>query len=119
MRPAAFAIALPNINELIRDLDGRLLPFGWARLLVRLLRQRPRTGRVALMGVRKRYQRTPLGLGLACLVIDTVRRAGQARGVREVELSWILEDNLGVRRILEALGGTPYKRYRIYEKDLG
>jgi hypothetical protein len=36
-----------------------------------------------------------------------------------VELSWILEDNLGVRRILEALGGTPYKRYRIYEKDLG
>ena len=117
--PAAMLVLLPNVNELIRDLDGRLLPFGWARLLVRLLRRRPRTGRVALMGVRKRYQRTPLGLGLACLVIDTVRRAGHARGVREVELSWILEDNLGVRRILEALGGTPYKRYRIYEKDLG
>ena len=116
--PAAMLVLLPNVNELIRDLDGRLLPFGWARLLVRLLRRRPRTGRVALMGVRKRYQRTPLGLGLACLVIDTVRRAGRALGVRDVELSWILEDNLGVRRILEALGGDPYKRYRIYEKEL-
>jgi hypothetical protein len=74
---------------------------------------------VALMGVRRRYQRTPLGLGLACLVIDTVRRAGHARGLQAVELSWVLEDNLGVRRILEALGGAAYKRYRIYEKALG
>ena len=117
--PAAMLVLLPNLNELIRDLAGRLLPFGWARLLARLLRRRPRTGRVALMGVRKLYQRTALGLGLACLVIDAVRRAAQAQGLREVELSWILEDNLGVRRILEALGGTAYKRYRIYEKALG
>jgi len=116
--PAAMLVLLPNVNEMIRDLDGRLLPFGWARLLTRLLRRRARTGRVALMGVRKRYQRTGLGLGLACLVIDTARRAARARGLREVELSWILEDNLGVRRILEALGGDPYKRYRIYEKSL-
>jgi hypothetical protein len=116
--PAAMLVLLPNVNELIRDLDGRLLPLGWARLLTRLLRRRARTGRVALMGVRKEYQRTALGLGLACLVIDTVRRAALARGLREVELSWILEDNRGVRHILESLGGDPYKRYRIYEKAL-
>src|SRR4029453_7849829 len=48
--PAAMLVLLPNINELIRDLDGRLLPFGWARLLVRLLRQRPRPGRGAGVG---------------------------------------------------------------------
>lgn len=116
--PAAMLVLLPNVNELIRDLDGRLLPLGWARLLTRLLRRRARTGRVALMGVRRCYQRTPLGLGLACLVIDAVCRAGRARGVEAVELSWVLEDNQGVRRILEALGGDPYKRYRIYEKAL-
>jgi hypothetical protein len=116
--PAAMLVLLPNVNELIRDLDGRLLPFGWARLLARLRRRRVTGGRVALMGVRRRYQRTALGLGLACLVIDTVRRAALARGLRDVELSWILEDNLGVRRIVEALGGDPYKRYRIYEKVL-
>jgi hypothetical protein len=116
--PAAMLVLLPNVNELIRDLDGRLLPFGWARLLARLRRGRVRWGRVALMGVRKRYQRTAEGLGLACLVIDTARRAAFERGLQEVELSWILEDNHGVRRIIEALGGEPYKRYRIYEKAL-
>jgi hypothetical protein len=116
--PAAMLVLLPNVNELIRDLDGRLLPFGWARLLARLWRPRVQGGRVALMGVRKRFQRTALGLGLACLVIDTVRRAAQARGLGQVELSWILEDNVGVRRIVEGLGGEPYKRYRIYEKAL-
>jgi hypothetical protein len=116
--PAAMLVLLPNVNELIHDLDGRLLPLGWGRLLIRLLRRRFRTGRVALMGVRKRYQRTPLGLGLAGLVIDTARRAARARGLEEVELSWILEDNLGVRRILDVLGADVYKRYRIYEKDL-
>jgi hypothetical protein len=117
-RPAAMLVMLPNINELIGDLRGRLLPAGWLRLLYRLRRRRPRSGRVVLMGVRKEYQRTALGLGLAALVIHTVRQAGLARGMTAVELSWILEDNLGVRRILELLGGEPYKRYRIYEKDL-
>jgi hypothetical protein len=39
--------------------------------------------------------------------------------VREVELSWILEDNTGTRNIIESLGGTVYKRYRIYGKELG
>jgi hypothetical protein len=116
--PGAMLVLLPNVNELIRDLDGRLLPLGWARLLARLLRRRARAGRVVLMGVRRCFQRTPVGLGLACLVIDTVIRAGRARGLREVELSWILEDNRGVRSILDALGGVPYKRYRIYEKAL-
>ena len=116
--PAAMLVLLPNVNELIRDLDGRLLPFGWVRLLARLRRPRVEAGRVALMGVRKLYQRTALGLGLACLVIDAVRRAAQAQGLREVELSWILEDNLPVRRIIEGLGGALYKRYRIYEKAL-
>jgi hypothetical protein len=117
--PAAMLVLLPNVNELIRDLDGRLLPFGWARLLARLRRGRVRGGRVALMGVRKRYQRTAQGLGLACLVIDTARQAAFERGLQDVELSWILEDNHGVRRIIETLGGEPYKRYRIYEKALG
>jgi hypothetical protein len=111
-------VLLPNVNELIRDLDGRLLPLGWLRLLARLRRPRVRAGRVALMGVRKRFQRTAQGLGLACLVIDTVRRAALARGLREVELSWILEDNVPMRRIIEGLGGEAYKRYRIYEKAL-
>jgi hypothetical protein len=116
--PSAMLLLLPNLNELIRDLDGRLLPFGWLRLLWRLKRGSPRTARVALMGVRKQYQRSPLGLALAFSMIEAVRRAGSRQGVEEVELSWILEDNTGMRNILAAIGSRLYKRYRIYQKML-
>jgi len=114
--PAAMIVALPNLNEVIRDLQGQLLPFGWLKLLWRLKVKSPKTARVALMGVRKRFQQSPLGAALAFLLIDAVRGYGIRRGVQEVELSWILEDNLPMRDILTMLGGVPYKRYRIYEK---
>jgi hypothetical protein len=116
--PVAFIVALPNINEAIRDLDGRLLPFGWARLLWRLKVRHPQTARIPLMGVRRRFQHSRLGPTLAFVVIDAVRRALHARGVRDVEMSWILEDNDGMRNIIETIGGEAYKRYRIYEKSL-
>ena len=70
------------------------------------------------MGVRRKFQQSRLGPGLAFMVIDAVRKGLCARGVREVELSWILEDNAGMRSIIEAIGGEVYKRYRIYEKAL-
>jgi hypothetical protein len=114
--PAAMIVALPNLNEVIRDLRGRLLPFGWLKLLWRLKVKSPKTARVVLMGVRKRFQQSPLGAGLAFLLIDAVRGYGIRRGVQEVELSWILEDNMPMRNILTMVGGVLYKRYRIYEK---
>ncbi|MFQ5944979.1 MAG: N-acetyltransferase [Candidatus Methylomirabilales bacterium] len=116
--PAAMIVLLPNVNEAIRDLDGRLLPFGWLRLLWRLKVAHPKTGRVALMGVRKRYQRSPLGAALAFMVIDAVRGPGVKHGMVDAELSWILEDNRGIRTLLESIGSLPYKRYRIYQKQL-
>jgi hypothetical protein len=116
--PAAFIVALPNINEAIKDFNGSLLPFNWAKLLWRLKVRFPKTSRVPLMGVRRSFHHTPLGPGLAFLVIDAVRHHLVARGVKEVELSWILEDNEGMRNIVEAIGGKDYKRYRVYEKNL-
>jgi hypothetical protein len=117
-RPVAFIVALPNINEAIRDLNGRLLPFGWLKLLWRLKVRRPRSARVALMGVRKEFQFSRLGPTLAFMVIDAVRGPLTAQGVREVELGWILEDNAGMRHIIEELGSQVYKRYRVYHKRL-
>jgi GNAT superfamily N-acetyltransferase len=117
-RPVAMIVALPNINEVIRDLNGRLLPFGWVKLLWRLKFRYPTTCRVSLMGVRQEYQHTRLGPALAFMVIDAARRAVIRRGIRGAELSWILEDNAGMRNILETIGGRIYKRYRIYEKAL-
>ena len=117
--PAAMIVAFPNVNEAVRDLNGRLFPWNWLKLLWRLKVRHPKTARVPLMGVRKQYQNSRLGAALALLVIATLREFGMRRGVREVELSWILEDNAGTRNIIEALGGTVYKRYRIYGKELG
>ena len=116
--PVAFIVALPNLNEAACDLNGRLLPFGWAKLLWRLKVRHPRTARVPLMGVRRNYQHSRLGPTLAFMVIDAVRKALHARGVTDVEMGWILEDNDGMRNIIETIGGEAYKRYRIYQKEL-
>jgi hypothetical protein len=116
--PVAFIVALPNLNEAARDLSGRLLPFGWAKLLWRLKVRHPRSARVPLMGVKQGFQHSRLGPTLAFMVIDAVRKALHARGVRDVEMGWILEDNDGMRNIIETIGGVAYKRYRIYQKEL-
>jgi hypothetical protein len=117
-KPVAFIVALPNINEAIRDLGGRLLPFGWLKLLWRLKVLHPHTARVPLMGVRQEFQHSRLGPTLAFMVIDAVRKAVQARDVTDVEMGWVLENNDGMRNIIETIGGEAYKRYRVYEKSL-
>jgi hypothetical protein len=116
--PAAMMVLFPNLNEAIRDLDGRLLPFGWLKLLWRLKVSGVKSGRVPLMGVRKRFQGSRLGATLALMMITALQTAGQSRGMEDVEMSWILEGNRGVRSIIESIGGAPYKRYRIYRKEL-
>jgi hypothetical protein len=116
--PAAFIVGLPNINEAIRDLNGRLLPFGWLKLLWRLKVKYPQTGRVPLMGVRCKYHDSMLGAALAFGVIAALQPALIRHGLQKMELSWILEDNMGMRNILEAISGRVYKTYRIYSKDI-
>lgn len=116
--PAAMAITLPNLNDWIRDLNGRLLPLGWAKLAWRLLMTPPRSVRMPLMGVRRRYHKTTLGSALTLAVVDSVRAYHISRGTVRAEFSWVLEENLPMRRIIESNGGTAYKTYRIYEKSL-
>ena len=116
--PVAMTVMFPNINEMIRDLNGRLLPYGWLKLLWRLKVVGARTSRVPLMGVRRRYQGTMLGAALAVMAIAPMVESLCKKGVVEVDMSWILEQNKGMRKIIELLGGDVYKRYRIYQKDL-
>ena len=115
---AGFIVALPNINELIADLDGRLFPTNWIKLLWRLARQRVRSARVPLMGVRQEFQRGPLGSAISFGVIDRVRKALHADGIDRVEVSWILENNRGMNSMIEAMGGQLYKRYRLYGRAI-
>lgn len=119
-RPAAFGLALPNLNQMIADLGGRLLPFGWAKLLWRLKVKRSYTsGRVVLMGVRREHHRSYLGKTMPLYIFEKFREEGRARGVKHVEMSWVLESNAPMRHIGEALGGgAAYKTYRVYSKAL-
>ena len=117
-RAVGFIVMVPNLNEIIADLDGKLLPFGWAKLLWRLKVGFPSTSRVPLMGVRREYHHSTLGPSIAIALIDAVRKTGYDRGVRLVETSWVLEDNEGMRKIMEHIGGEISKRYRMFEKAL-
>jgi GNAT superfamily N-acetyltransferase len=116
--PVAMAVTLPNINDWIFDLRGRLLPFGLPKLLWRMLSRHPRSVRMPLMGVKKAYHGTAIGSALALTVIETLRRYHVACGTEQAELSWILEDNMPMRRMIESLGARPYKTYRVFEKVL-
>jgi hypothetical protein len=116
--PASMAITLPNLNEWIHDLNGKLLPFGWAKLAWRLMRSKHSSIRLPLMGVLRKYQDSSLGGALALSVIEAIRTYHQSHSIHRGELSWILEDNMPMRNIIESCGAVPYKSYRIFEKQL-
>lgn len=115
---AAMLVIVPNLNELISDLRGRLLPFGWAKLLWRLRMQQPRSARVALMGVRQKFQTSSLAMALVFGLIEAVRQSPAVKGMQYMEMGWVLEDNFPLLRLMRLLGGRQYKTYRVYEKPL-
>ena len=118
--PAAFMITIPDVNEMIRDLNGDLFPFGWAKLLWRLRKPRTTRVRVPLMGVAKKYQGGRLAGQLAFMLIEYIRRACVTKyGVHYGEFGWVLEDNQGMMSIAQLPGAEINHTYRIYQKTLG
>jgi hypothetical protein len=117
-RTVGFIAMIPNVNEALRGLRGRLLPTGWARLLWRLKVSGVRSARVPLMGVRRDFATTILGKNLPLRLIYALEPAVHAHRLRRIELSWLLEDNRPIRRLVEAVGGEHYKTYRVYQKEL-
>jgi hypothetical protein len=117
--PVAFMITLPDINELIGDLNGELFPFGWAKLLWRLRNPRVKRARVPLMGVARKLHHTLLASQLAFMLIEFTRRDCVGKfGIGIGEFGWILEDNKGMLSIAELPGARVNHRYRIFEKAL-
>lgn len=115
---AGFGVLLPNLNDAIFDLGGRLAPFGWAKLLWRLKVTGVKRGRIPLMGVKRKFARDPRGVFGPFVILDAIRREGVKLGITQAEYSWILEDNMPMRHILEGFGARIYKTYRIYGKTI-
>lgn len=116
--PVGVLALVPDVNEAIADLKGRLLPFGWAKLLWRLKIAGVSRARVPLIGVRKQFRGTRIGaMAAATLLADAVRKA-RAAGIERMEISWMLEDNRGVLNLVESLPATRTKTWRIYSRAL-
>jgi GNAT superfamily N-acetyltransferase len=103
-------LSLPDYNQVLAQLNGRLLPFGWLRALV--AKRRITDIRVFALGVKREYRHTGTAAGMYNDVWETCIR----RGVVRAETGWILEVNEPMNRAMEALGGDLLKRYRIYER---
>jgi hypothetical protein len=106
---AGFSLALPDYNQVLIRLNGRLLPFGIFKFLY--YRRKIDAIRIITMGVIKKFRRMGIDNWFYC---ETHKRA-LAKGLRHGEMSWILENNVSMNRILENLGFTVYKKYRLYD----
>ena len=111
-KPVGFWLALPNLNEILKPLNGRLFPFGWLKLMGDF--KKISTIRVFALGVLQEYQKK--GLGAVCYH-ELIKR-GRKLNILKGELSWVLEDNHQLNKSLLQLGSKVYKKYRIYEKPI-
>ncbi len=108
-----FALALPDYNQALRYIDGRLFPFGLLKLL--WYQRKINAARVLTLGLKPGFRH--MGID-AMLYLRLWQEAPKNDYTARVECSWILEDNWPMRRGLERLGARIYKTYRIYEKTL-
>lgn len=117
-RPVGFSITLPDVNEAIRPLNGRLtrlgVPVGLVRLLWRM--RRVKTARVLVLHVREGFRRRGIG---ELLILRTLDCGRDRLGYTGAELGWTDEDNEPIVRTIESVGAKPYKTYRIYERPIG
>jgi len=111
--PIAIAITIPDLNQVLRSMNGRLLPLGWWRFLRRgkvITRVR-----VGFLGVKPKFQHTGAAAALYVEHFDTSARHARIKGG---EMGWILETNRAMNRGMEAMNGRKVKTYRVYRRSL-
>jgi hypothetical protein len=116
--PAAVAVALPNVNEAIPDLNGRLFPFGAAKLLYRVKVRGIHSARLAILGIKKKFRGDRRYAGLSLYLYCKLNDSGRRNGYRWGELSWTDEANGPVNTGIKLMGGNIYKKYRVYEREV-
>lgn len=117
--PVAFMMTLPDVNQPIKAIGGKLFPFGFIKLLNWIRKPKDADMRVPLMGVRKHLQSSRLASQLAFMMIEYIRRSAvREYGAKRGEIGWILDDNRGMNAIAEAIDATVNREYTVYEKAL-
>ena len=111
-RPVGIFVGLPDVNQPLLHVNGRLFPFGWIKYL--WYRRKIDILRGLIMGVIAEYRER----GVDALMYVEAAKEAFRKGYKRCEMSWILEDNVMMNRIIQRIGGEVYKTYRIYEMDL-
>lgn len=111
-------LAMPDVNQWIDGLGGRLAPLGWAKLLYRRLVGYADTARIMIAGVRRDLQGSALGGAIPLLLLSELRNVTPRYRPKFLEGSWILETNEPMLRFCDRAGFQRYKTYRIYRRDL-
>ncbi|HEY7453248.1 MAG TPA: hypothetical protein VH683_01700 [Thermoleophilaceae bacterium] len=111
-KTVGMAITIPDVNQVLKKMNGRLLPLGWWHYLRK--RSAIDRCRVGFLGVKPAYQHTGVAAGLYAEHFDMA----EVTRVKGGEMGWILETNKAMNRAMEAMGGEIVKKYRVYERSL-
>ncbi|MBK8591508.1 MAG: hypothetical protein IPN77_20785 [Sandaracinaceae bacterium] len=118
-REVGMVVCIPNLNEAARDLNGKLFPFGWAKLLYRLKVKGTSSARLVLLGLRKDMRaKKRYGALSTAMYAELAYRGMKKPQYKWAELSWTLEDNRPINLGIKAMRAQIYKTYRVYEKAL-
>jgi GNAT superfamily N-acetyltransferase len=118
-QPVGICVCLPNLNEVIRDFQGKLSPINVGKLVWRLKIRRPKSARLMLLGIRTELRGKKRYAPLATAIIAELVRRGLKQGYEWAELGWTLEDNRLINAAIQSMGAKVYKRYRLFEKPIG
>lgn len=110
--PVGFSLSMPDYNQIFKNINGRLFPFGFLKILTG---RKKITGiRVMIMGIIPEYQRK----GIEAVFINNTIKIGNSKGYTFAEISWILEDNIPMVQTAINLGAELYKTYRVYDRKI-
>ncbi|PIQ95641.1 MAG: hypothetical protein COV67_13830, partial [Nitrospinae bacterium CG11_big_fil_rev_8_21_14_0_20_56_8] len=111
--PCGFCLGIPDINPALKSMNGKMFPLGWLRFL--LGKRNIDVYRVSILGTKRNFRK----MGIEGIFYHEVYKSLIKNQISRCEMSWILEDNRDIIIPIQRLGGSIYKRHRIYERDCG
>lgn len=116
--PVALLAMIPDVNEALDGLNGKLMPFGWMRLISRIHASGTRRARIPLFGIAPRWRARADGALAGWHLVANAIETGARNGIDTIEMSWMLETNRAVLLVAGKFEKSPYRVFRIFEKDL-
>lgn len=113
-KPAGASLTIPNFNEALAKINGRLFPIGALKLLYQVKRRKINGCRVFTLGVDKEFRKMGIGAAFYVRILEAARKAGYRWG----DMSWILDNNDNMNKAIQAMGGKIWRRWQMYEKSL-